>query len=318
MHAIDLADLANTFTRLAPAICALDGSLTSSLPNRTAVQDYWLTNRYRHEHWMRLLSEHRDAIQNAGTSFRSQRWDEIVPVIQEVLLSETLSRIVAYHAACLEELYILRQEQWPHNLRELLEQSREFASLTHSSLASHAEARNRCLHLMVFGPGLLVSDAVQLNRLRRIVEKYTDQLLSSMPPVRRPQDFCFDAAFVSHSQLQLGIAGRSSFAVALHTASLAESFWHSIHHQLAWRVPSARLNYRLSQNVLRLLPAGLFNGLGTPNSSHLGPFLANSSESSGGSHDVHLPLPPPLNILLNPTRPQSKSVVDCSRFPKPE
>src|SRR5690606_30154203 len=125
-----------------------------------------------------------EQLSRPGASRRARHWHEAVPVIQEILLSEPLTRVVAYHAAVLEQQGI----------------EHDFSPLAHSALAAHIEARNRCLHLIVFGPGLSVEDAVTLNRLRRTLESYTDELLSCMSTVENHGLYCFEPRQVSDTQ----------------------------------------------------------------------------------------------------------------------
>ncbi|MCA9133292.1 MAG: hypothetical protein KDA45_09060, partial [Planctomycetales bacterium] len=256
MHALDLVDLANTFSRLAATQLSL-----GSPASRLAAQDYWLLSRYRHENWMEHLARHRDAIDRVGTSFRRQRWHAVLPVLQEILLSEVLTRIVAYYAGVLE-------------LRRI---DVEFASLARSTLVAHIEARNRCLHLIVFGPGLPVEHAVQLNRLRRCMEQVTDRTLAVMPPLENSSEFCFEPQAVARSQQQFASVGWSTTWITLHLLALTESYWKSTQSMVDWRVANARLNYRLSQTVLRFLSAEAFDSLGVPYSARMGRLAAESS-----------------------------------------
>ncbi len=266
MHAVELADLASTLVRAAPAQYALRLS-----PGRQAPEDYWLAARYRHENWMHDLSLHRDAISRPGISRRTRQWQEILPILQEILLSEPLSRVVGYHAEVLDELGI----------------DHDFAPLANSSLAAHVEARNRCLHLIVFGQGLPVESAVSLNRLRRTLECFTDNLLSCLPPVDYCGLYCFDPSQVADRQIEFTTPiGRSTWTT-LQTLCSADELWHSIRHGVDWRSGSPRLNYQLSQHVLRLNSAQSFDSFGVPHSAAFSQFLHNSPESTAMGSQSH-------------------------------
>ncbi len=281
MHAMDLADLANTMVRLAPA------QLASRIPpNLANAQEYWLTARYRHENWMHELARHRDEIQRPGTSRRIRMWQNILPIMQEILLSEPLARTLAYQATLLEESKVCC----------------EFSAVANSALAAHIEARQRCLHLIVFGQGLSVENAVLLNRLRRSLERYTDQLLALLPPTRNSGLFCFEFKFFTQCQSQIRNSERTTAWVTLHTGFLSEQFWQLAHPNIDWRAGSARLNHQLSRHVLGLLPSASFDSLGVPHRCTFGRLISQSPEGSTIRPNLSpfdFPVPPNLRIRLD-------------------
>ncbi len=240
-------------------------------PPRQAAQNYWLSSRYRHDHWMHDLSQHRDSIQRPGTSRRSLLWQAILPTIQEIMLSEPLTRILAYHGALLDELQI----------------DKEHSALAASALTAHIEARHRCLHLIVFGQALSVEMAVSLNRLRRYLENFTDQLLATMRPIGHLERFAFDAQRVHDAQQRLADEGRRSTWTGLLCASIGEELWKSTRHEIDWRSASARLNYQVCQHVLSLLPRSFFDECGVPRSCRTGRIKRESPESAPSAHQRH-------------------------------
>ena len=276
MHAVELASLTSTLVQCSRGLISLGAA-----PHRDTVQAYWLANRFRHDSWAGRLAAHRQAIQGNGISYRNQLWHEIMPVIQEVLLSEPLARYFAYYAAVLEEQ----------------DRDHEFAALAQSTLAAHIEARHRCLHLMVFGQGLSVEDAVRLNRMRRALETYTDQLLSALCPVASLSDYCFDAAGVSNGQVELAAGNADTSQLKLHTTTVADSLWQALQADIDWRAPNARQNHKLSQIALQLLPPEFFDSCGVPKSSQRLAIEQSSLESTGKCNDLSSPLAHPLNVL---------------------
>lgn len=290
MHAVELADLAGTFVRGTPALYALRLS-----PGRQSTEEYWLTSRYRHENWMHELSLHRDLIARPGTSRRARQWQEMLPLFQEILLTEPLSRVIAYHATVLDEKEI----------------DPDFSPTANSVLAAHVEARNRCLHSIVFGQGLPVESAVSLNCLRRIMESYTDSLLSCLPAVKHYGLYCFESGKFPDRQVALASADQTAWTT-LQTLSLSDEVWQSIRHIIDWRTGSGRLNYQLSQHILKMSPAPSFDSCGVPFSSALGQYFHDSPESPIPNAEAH-PLfsagPAPSHIIshhhrhpLNPRR----------------
>lgn len=284
MHAIELAKMAPIYVRHTEAQVALRVP-----PTRDSVHAYWLANRFRHEYWSGRLAAHREAIQRPGISFRHSRWLEVLPVIQEILLSEPLSRCVAYQATVFEEDQI----------------DFDIAPLAHSVLAAHVEARHRCLHLIVFGAGLSVELAVRLNRLRRLMELYTDQLLASLRTVEQPEQFCFDVSTMLKTQQQLQQDSTSSACRRLHTMALSGWLERVVASDFDERPASVRLNHRLSQVLLEMLPQGLFDGWGLPRTHEAAWLAAESRESNETQPDGRKPLASPLDILHSPLkRPQ--------------
>lgn len=260
MHAIELIDLAATFVRHAEAQVALRTNLS-----KEAMHGFWLTCRYRHDGWSARLAAHRAAIQKEGASERNRLWYEILPVLQEILLSEPLTRCVAHQAVVLEEAGI-----------EL-----DFAALAQSALSAHVEARHRCLHLIVFGNGLSTNMAVRLNRLRRISEQYTDQLLAALRSTQKSDVCSFDALATSAIRAKMQSSGSWDTCCRLHTAGLAHWYIRTSALDLDYRKGDARQNSRLAQTVLGLLPETMFDGFGVPISHHFSSFLRDSdSESS--------------------------------------
>ncbi len=270
MHAIDLAELAGTFVRGAAAQVGLRLPLAGNAP-----RDYWLTARFRHENWMHDLSQHRDSIGRPGTSRRARQWDEVLPIIQEILLAEPLARVVAYFAAVIDELGI----------------DREFSPLANGVLAAHIEARNRCLHLIVFGQSLPVEQAVILNRLRRALESFNDQLLSCLPPIDNCGLYCFDKQQMLRQRTATAALVHHPIWPALHTMCLWESLWQALRNRLDWRTGSARLNYQLSQHILRLSPAASFDSFGIPHTAAWGKLLRPSPEAQFTESHSHPMLP---------------------------
>ena len=266
MHAIDLAELASTFVRLASPLTSL-----KLPPRRPAALEYWLAVRYRQENWLHDLAQHRDAIQRPGASRRIRLWMDILPVVQEVFLSEPLTRVVAYMASLWESRGI----------------DDELAPLAVSSLASHIEARNRCLHLIVFGQGLAVENAVKINRLRRNLESYTDHLLSLLPPLENPGLFAFEVESMLREQSNSNSADCSGNWLTLQSLAYSEQLWQTLHHEMDWRSASARLNYQVSQHTLGLLPSTCFDSCGALHSAPSLQILQPSLEGHIGPHTKH-------------------------------
>ena len=292
MHAIDLAELASTFVRMATPLTNL-----RLPPRRSAALELWLIARYRQENWLHDLAQHRDAISRPGTSRRVQLWAEIMPVIQEVLLSEPLSRVVAYVASVWESRSI----------------DHELAPLALSTLAAHVEARNRCLHLIVFGQGLAVENAVKVNRLRRSLENYTDQLLACLPTVANPGHFAFEPRQLAQrpakpappTDSRLGSTCRS-LRTQSNCGKLCTMTWTGA-------APARDSTISLAQRTLGLIPCRGFDSAGVPHSANSLRLLQPSLEGQVGPHSEH-----PLFLFSQGIEQENPRIKLADQFASPE
>jgi hypothetical protein len=271
MHAITLAELASTFVGVAATILK-----QQLLPAQEAAQAIWTIHRSRCDEWNYRLAAHREAMNRIGASARTKSWHEVMPVLQEILLTEPLTRSLACFASQLEELQL----------------SDEFSPLLHSALVSHIEARHRCLNIIVFGQGLSVESSVRLNRLRRHLETYSDQLLAALPPTPTVEAYSFDARAILSTRFEISRTTDSLDGkwLQLHMQSLERQLWQNLQSDIDWRAANGRLNHRLSQSVMALLPPQLFDGFGIPRRTGFSVFTNHNSPESDGK-----PLDPAAN-----------------------
>lgn len=298
MHALTLAELASTFVSLAPAMLA-----QRRAPSVKAGQTLWTNSRSRYDEWVYRLAAHRDALNNTGSTRRTRKWDEILPMLQEVLLSEPLTRTIACFAATLEQQQI----------------NDELSPLMQSVLVSHVEARHRCLHLIVFGRGLPVESAVRLNQLRRGLECYSDQLLAAMPASTITEPFAFDEGKVHETRRSLqGLkqpGAAESEWLRLHLHTLVSDLWRKLQIHIDWRAANGRLNHHISQSVLGLLPCELFTSLGLPQTAgayNLG--RSHSPESDGKSTDPAVAGSPLQLLMKTPHRRNNTNSTNDRRW----
>ncbi len=279
MHSLELARLAATVASMGVPMI-----VHKSAANQPAAHDFWLANRYRFDLWSQRLREHRAAIDRPGTSHRIRMWFEVMHVFEEILISEPLSRCLACLGSVLEST--------GHD--------RDFGPLAHSVLVSHIEMRHRCLNLIVFGHGLPVDHAVKLNRIRRLVENYSDQLLACLPTPNEPETYAFDWPNVQHTQSTLSTSQFAIDQVSFHIQALATSLQRVLQAEIDSRTANARLNAKVSNAALGIFTANHFDSFGFCKSGSSAYGTHTSPESDGNTGDLSLPLQPPLNILLKP------------------
>lgn len=280
MHALWLIELT--------AAMAIQGPIwtrrPTPLPNRMT-KDYWTYSRQRINQWheqLHLIKEHLD---RPGAIRRAALWAEAQPVIEEVLLSEMLTRYLASVTSYLE-------------LTQCDEDSHPIAR---NVFLSHCEVRNRCLHLMVYAPGLPVELSVHLNRLRFLMERWIDQILGSMPQEVCLSPYCF-------SEEQLEEARRSQYG---DTNEISNRLWWSmllaglrgnISGQLDRRPNSPRLNALIAQQVLGMFNSDCFDDLGLLKSIRLQAIEATVTDSDALKANDHHQLKSPLDTLLTKKR----------------
>jgi hypothetical protein len=251
-----------------------------------------LISRYRYEEWSLLIVRHRDEVQRPGALRRHREWQRIMPIVQEILLAEPLTRMLAFHFSACER----------HG------GASENASVARNVLANHLDARHKCLNLIVFSPGLSVEDAVRLNRLRRIMESYTDQLLAIMHPTQDASMYAFETEEVARNQERLALLQFPEKWIHLQAMGLRENLSKSVLGEIDVRHGMGRLNQRLSEIVLAMFPEDMFDSFGMPHPLTMGRLRAVSPESTGRSNDLTEPLCSPLNVLA--ARPRLSNQTD--------
>ncbi len=168
MHARELAVLASW-------LVFNSGQLVDSPESRSvaAAQQYWTSFKCRMQRWMDDLSVFEEDLRHSGAERVS--WTAIAVVVEEILISETLTRIWAaltsrrrqYHAA------------------------QEMEAVARSVYASQIEARNCALRLIVSMQDDSESQVI-MNHLRVQLERWNDVLLSRLPNVSMAVRFAYD------------------------------------------------------------------------------------------------------------------------------
>jgi hypothetical protein len=160
MHSVLIADLAALASQHGPAIVRA----YEEVPPEAVVQ-YWSTSRSRMELWHQALMRYRTAQRSGDSVAMRTWWHEHLVVMEEVLVTDMLTRVIAALAIGLDESSDREDEVSP---------------VTHCIHLSHLDASNRVHRMMIRGRGSSVQDAVRLNRLRRGVERWTDAFIGRM------------------------------------------------------------------------------------------------------------------------------------------
>jgi hypothetical protein len=286
MHSVDLAQFSAVFVRYSSDMLVLRCS-----PCRQSQQDYWLESRFRYDFWSGKLAAHRQNLSGGGAASRQRSWSQVLPVLEEILLSEPLTRCVAYHARLLAERGI----------------ETDLTAVAQSVLSSHIEARHRCLHLIVFGEGLDATDSNRLNHLRRGLETYNDALLSFLDPIHCDDVYSFDPIRVRRAQQSRSLDSESKQSAAFSLSLLPQIMRCVIQDRLTYWNPPHQANEKLLSSVLRFLPGIMFDSVGFPLSSASAQVRRESPECSLDAELIAEPQGWSMGLLLAPVRASSRA-----------
>ncbi len=242
MHSVLIADIAALVSQHGPAILYRRDTIPPE-----AVTQYWASSRTRFELWHQTISRYRDAEQSGNSMTLKRWWRDHIVVLEEVFVSEILTRVLAALAAGLDDA----------------SESDEISPVTHAVYLTHLEARNRVQQMMLFGRGNSVQDAVRLNRLRQGVERWTDAMIGRMT-VQNPSTVRY--AICQQRATEYAQESRTyGHGPARDTASW---LMNAAMHDMLRRRTSAlaalpEANRNVVQSVLLMLRPDLFDSVGT-------------------------------------------------------
>jgi hypothetical protein len=242
MHCVQLADLAAIISLGGPAIMYRQEAVSSQ-----AITEYWTSSRTRFELWHGAMARYQRSEASSDWIRMRGWWQEHTGVIEEILVSEILTRVVAAIAVGLD------RHRDPQDL----------VPVTHSVYLSHIEAKNRVQHLMLFGRGNTVQNAVRLNRLRKGVERWIDTLIG-----RLWGNSSFECGYAIDPSRASDHAIDVREAAATHARTTTDWLLSAAMHDMLTRrtTPSSSLpnaNQRVADSVLLMLQPALFDGVGT-------------------------------------------------------
>jgi hypothetical protein len=153
-----------------------------ALPCASGLRRYWLSSLCRYDAWMTAVSDVRKRQQALTWAEKASDFRFLRPVLEDVLVSEPATRLFAAAASAFPDD---REGAGP-----------DARSLASSALDRHVDARQRTLQFMLYGQGFNLSEAVELNRLRRRMERLTDALLALCTPWCEAERFGHDRDFL--------------------------------------------------------------------------------------------------------------------------
>ncbi len=268
MHCVHLADLAAVLSQHGPAILYRHESVPAA-----AVARYWTSSRGRFELWHRAIGRYQRAEQLGDWVQMRAWWRDNTGVLEEILLSDMLTRVVAALATGLDRG---RDED-------------EISPIAHAVYLTHLETRNRVQHLMLFGRAGSVQNAVRLNRLRKGVERWTDALLGRLW-AHMPEEICYAIdpdrarACAEDARSQIGCDTRETADWLLGAA---------MHDMLSRRCSSTaslpQANRSVGDSVMLMLRPDLFDSVGTLKSLWLHRLRFDADRTSTVLHEALQP-----------------------------
>jgi hypothetical protein len=210
-----------------------------------AVNEYWIRSRVRLDGWHSWITRLKSQAVSMSMGRRIQAWDRLVGVVEEVLLTEPLTRVSVAVAAALERRRI----------------DFDSHSIMHSVHTSHLEVRNRALKIIVEGIDSGIPEAEELNRLRHYLEHWTDLLLGYFSYCETSAKYAFSTSRMEdfaqdYSQPSLGT--HTNAVWSLQQAACRE--WIDRHCNRP--AISPRMNQRICEAALAMIRPESFDSLG--------------------------------------------------------
>lgn len=242
MHSLELVDLAAVVAVHGPALLYQ----REMLPEE-AVQAYWLASRARFDRWHRSLADCRHLIDSQAFEDIRTWWKTNGGLLEEILLSEPLTRVYATLAAVLDE-------NRDHE---------EVAPIAHSVYVTHLEARSRALRMLLDCQVVSLDSAVMVNKLRRTVERWCDALLGHLvaDSPQTGERYSFEHSrfrALAHDVAQLPHGASRDAAGWLMAAALAQSLRTSVRPEAMY----PEQNRAIADSVIMCLRPDLFDSVG--------------------------------------------------------
>ncbi len=242
MHVVELAKLAAVMAHHGPALLYRHASVPPE-----AVSCYWTASRQRLDLWHHTLIRFNRAENNENPNCMRHWWQEHHGVLEEILVSELLTRVIAAIA----------------DGTDRTAGRDEFSPIAQAIYLSHLEARNRVQTLILDRRGCSVTDAIRLNRLRRVIERWIDILIGQLAGydralVRYGINVDRTSCHANDYDWQATSPQRETTAWLVR-ASLADS----IRRKVAKQASLPQANKSIADSVLLILRPELFDSVGT-------------------------------------------------------
>lgn len=241
MHSVHLIDLAAVVSEHGPTILYGRNTLAPE-----ALTQYWTATHTCFGLWHQAMGRYSRAEKTEHQHAIDEWWSDHTALMEEILVSELLTRVVAALGAGMDE----------GSAEE------EISPVTHAILLNHLEASNRVHQIILKARGTAAMRAERLNRVRQGIESWTDVLIGRMSvrnsaPIQyainsqRATEYAEEASQQGH-----GVTRKTSNA--LMNISMRDMIYQRMSSEPA--LPAA--NREVSRSVMLMLRPELFDSVG--------------------------------------------------------
>lgn len=258
MHVRELVELAGLASQHGPTLIVGPHAIDCA-----GLQLYWSSSKCRLDRWSRAIKTYQ-SVTPAGKLESAIRWGAIRPVLEEILVSEILTRVWTGVLCGYDRARSLCEAQ----------------PIADSVLRGHLEARSRALAILVDSPHVDAEEAVLLNRLRRRAERWTDLLLAALVDHIEVKPLAFDLSRVCDFAEDLNFqrkepGGRHTWSLTM--VALRGAFQSG----LCENSPNADIHLRVAGGILGCFSADLFDSTGLLRSMWLVRMATSTSDVQG-------------------------------------
>jgi hypothetical protein len=240
MHATQLVELAVFLATDAPAFTLAEAPFSTA-----SLHQYWSASKHRHDQWAQAFRRVSPAKSAAVKETSPAASDSLRGVVEEILLSEVLTRVWTATAA----------------LHDAHHETDSVTPIARSIFLGHQEARRDALRAILSGVGLQPREVRRLNILRQKCERWTDLLLAHAGYDGDELGVAFDQDRVHEFSDQLvhdACSGLSETAISLTKASLRVAIRRGV-------LPTSinpTLNRQIAGGILACLPGHAIDSTG--------------------------------------------------------
>ncbi len=241
-HAMALVELAALTAYHAEAFVR-----SAKCMSQSGVESYWTKSRSRLEAWSWALKQLESAAdghrKHVGSRGAPDLWSHLLPLAEEILTSELLTRVWAAIGCQLD----------------FATQASATTPFVRSILVSHLETRHRLLRLVFHTLKLPIDQQRRIDQIRRRCERWNDVLLGYLVHTAEVAEFAFDADRVQDFSTSLcSQAATAEATKSLLMISLRTTFGSGF----ADNCPNPELNQQVCEAVLSCYGSDVFDAVG--------------------------------------------------------
>jgi hypothetical protein len=239
MHSAEIVDVAALISIHAPTLVRL----TTTLPD-TELERYWTASKCRQDRWQLALAALKDSRQQLiGATGGLHRF--ALAMFEEVFTGEILARVWCGVLAAFDAA-----------------RGSDYAEpVARSVLVGHLEVRCRTLTLLSNSREIPLGGLAELNRQRRLCERWTDLLLSEMVHQADLSSLAHEPARMREFAVDVPRGGGGEYSRMRH-ALLQSSLRGAFHRPSPLPAPNSDLNRQIAAGVLGCFQPELFDGAG--------------------------------------------------------